>query len=276
MPSFVILMPPSEGKTPGGNPLAPSMFDRRASDTFNYFSSLNPERRTVISALHHAIEEGDEESLGKLFGLQGDNLQEAVDANLQVIESPRMAAMERYGPGVMYNAIDFPNLPTGAQRRLLENGIIISGFYGLLRPDDLIQNYRLKIDAVLPEIGKLSRYWRPHISPVLNEIVAGRFVWNLLPGAHRDAWEDEGSYRGMVDVKFYELKDGERKPVTHAVKALRGALVRFIVQESADSLEMLAEEDEEEVVSILDYRYDPEASSWDEESKTGVAILVKG
>jgi cytoplasmic iron level regulating protein YaaA (DUF328/UPF0246 family) len=270
MPGFAILMPPSEGKTPGGNPLAPSMFDRRASDTFNYFSSLNPERRVVIGALHQAIENGDDESLSKLFGVQGDNLQEAIEANLALLDSPRMAAMERYGPGVMYGAIDFANLPTGAQRRLLENGIIISGLYGLLRPDDLIQDYKLRIDASLPEIGKLSRYWRGLISPVLDQVLNDRFVWNLLPTAHQDAWKDGQTYRGLAEVKFFEEKDGNRKSVTHQVKTLRGALVRFIVQESADSLDLL-----EEAGSIRGFDFDAEASSWDEETRKGVAVMVR-
>ena len=74
-------------------------------------------------------------------------LQEAVDATGEIYRSPLMAAIDRYNPGVMYAAMQFPELPTGAQRRLLENGVIFSGLFGLLRPDDLIPNYRLKMDA---------------------------------------------------------------------------------------------------------------------------------
>ena len=48
-----------------------------------------------------------------------------------------MSALDRFSPGIMYEAMNFQALPTGAQRRLLENGIIFSGLFGLLRPDDL-------------------------------------------------------------------------------------------------------------------------------------------
>lgn len=270
MPGFAILLPPSEGKVAGGNPLAPSMFDRRASDTFNYFSALNPERRQVISALHKAIEEGSDEELEQLFGLKGRMLEEAVEANLAVMDSPRMAAMERYGPGVLYTAIDFANLPTGAQRRLLENGVIFSGLYGLLRPDDLIQNYRLRMDAALPDVGRLSAFWRPYVSPILNRILQGRFVWNLLPGVHQEAWDDDGSYDAMVEVKFFDEEDGERKPLSHAVKTQRGILARFIVRESADSIDLLADQED-----IQGYRLDPDATSFDEETRRGVVVMVK-
>ena len=54
---FSILLPPSEGKQSGGNPLAPDMFDYRSSNTFNYFSHLNPERRALIDALQTQVRE---------------------------------------------------------------------------------------------------------------------------------------------------------------------------------------------------------------------------
>lgn len=270
MPGFSILLAPSEGKVAGGNPLAPSMFDRRASDTFNYFSTLNPERRQVIAALKQTIENGEEAGLEELFGIKGRNLEEAIEANLAVMDSPRMAAMDRYSPGIMYAAIDFANLPTGAQRRLLENGIIFSGLYGLLRPDDLIQNYRLRMDATLGNLGKVSTFWRPYVSPILNELLDGRFVWNLLPAAHQEAWDDTHRYSGMVEVKFFVEEDGERKPVTHSVKVLRGALIRFIVREAADTLDLLVEQE-----AINGFAYDQEASTFDEATRTGVVVMVK-
>ena len=75
---FTILLPSAEGKATGGNPLAPDMFDYRSSNTFNYFSQLNPERRALIDALQAQIRDGSDEDLGKLFGVKGDTLQEAV------------------------------------------------------------------------------------------------------------------------------------------------------------------------------------------------------
>ncbi|MEM1270034.1 MAG: peroxide stress protein YaaA [Bacteroidota bacterium] len=266
MPGFTILLPPAEGKQSGGNPFAPRMFDRGAN-TFNYFSGLNPERRQLINALHEQIESDDD--LEKLFGVKGDTLGEALEANRAVFTNPVMSALDRYSPGVMFQAMDFQNLPTGAQRRLLEHGVIFSGLFGVLRPDDLIPNYRLKMDASVSGVGRVSTYWKPHVSRVLNELVDGRFVWNLLPGAHQAAWDDAGTYRGMVDVKFFKESDGERKAVTHAVKPLRGKLVNLIVRESAESPEVLFE------AEVDGFRYDEDASTWSEDSKTGTIVMAK-
>lgn len=270
MASFAVLLPSAEGKAPGGNPLAPDMFDYRTSNTFNYFSELNPERRQLIGTLQSYVQEADEADLEKLFGVKGETLEEAIEANANLFSSPLMAAIDRYGPGVMYSAMEFGSLPTGAQRRLLENGVIFSGLFGLLRPDDLIPNYRLKMDASLPGVGKISKFWRPILSEHLNRVLTGRFVWNLLPQAHLDAWDDAGTYRAMVQVKFIkEEEDGTRKPLTHGVKEMRGALVNFVVRDPAESIEALKEWE-----APGGYELDEEETTFDDATKTGTVVML--
>ncbi len=267
MTAFVLLLPSAEGKQAGGNPFAPDMFDYRASNTFNYFSELNPLRRQVIQHLHQALDDGTD--LEKLFGVKGKTLEEAIQVNREVMHSPLMAALDRYSPGVLYQAMAFSSLPTGAQRRLLENGVIFSGMFGLLRPDDLIPNYRLRMDATLPGLGKVSRFWRPHLSPVLNKLVENTVVWNLLPAAHQAAWEDAHTYREMIQIRFFWEKDGQRLPVSHGVKSLRGSLANFIVRESATDVAHL-----EEWLHPEGFRVDAEASTWDEDTRTRTLVMV--
>ncbi len=268
MPNFTILLPPAEGKQPGGNPFAPDMFDYRSSDTFNYFNELNPERRKLIDALQQTIESAHD--LEALFGVKGETLEEALKINAEIYHAPLMSALDRYSPGVMFKSMDFAGLPTGAQRRLLENGIILSGLFGLLRPDDLIPNYRLRMDAVLEGVGKVSRFWKPRISPVLNRTLEGRFVWNLLPGAHQEAWEDDHRYAQMVEVLFMEEKNGERRTLSHSVKPLRGQLVNYIVRETLEDVEALAEWDHPE-----GFHFDETATVVDEQARTVKAVMVK-
>lgn len=270
MPNFAILLPPAEGKQPGGNPFAPDMFDYRSSNTFNYFNELNPERRALINALQKAIGEGAEAELARLFGVKGPHLEEAIAVNMEIYRAPLMSALDRYSPGVMYKAMDFAGLPTGAQRRLLEQGIIFSGLFGLLRPDDLIPNYRLRMEASVPGIGRVNQYWRKHASALLNKRLVGAFVWNLLPGAHQDAWQDDHTYAEMVKVQFYDLVKGKRKAVSHGVKPLRGKLVNFIVRETIEEAEPLYCWEHPD-----GYRYDAEASSFDEATRIRTIALVK-
>ena len=266
---FTILLPSAEGKEAGGNPLAPDMFDYRSSNTFNYFSELNPERRALIDALQARVRDGSEADLEALLGVKGDALAEAVEVNRTVYKSPLMAAVDRYGPGVMYRAMDFVGLPTGSQRRLLENGVIFSGLFGLLRPDDLIPNYRLRMDAKVDGVGKVSAYWREPLSAALNRLLEGHAVWNLLPGAHESAWDDAGTYGRMIRVKFYrEDEAGERTAVSHGVKELRGALVAYVVNETADSVDAL-----EDWEAPDGYEVDHEASEIDA-AGGGTVVMV--
>ena len=266
MANLAILLEPAKGKQPGGNPFAPDMFDYRTSGTFNYFEDLNPDRRELIDTLQEAIE--DEAQAETIFDLDGPELSEALRVNRELYDAPLMSALDRYSPGVMYASMDFANLPTGAQRRLLENGIILSGLFGLLRPDDLIPNYQLGMEAEVSEIGAVADFWRPRISPLLNEALDGRFVWDLLPSVHSNAWDDEHAYEGRVRVTF-ETDDGEA-PGDEDLKVLRGQLVNFIVQETAESLEAFEEWEHPE-----GYAFDEDATTYDEDTKTWSVLITQ-
>lgn len=269
MPDFAILLAPSEGKAQGGNPLAPDMFDLRAAGTFNYFSDLNPERKRLIAALQRELRDHPDHAEA-LLGIKGDLLQEAIKANLTLQGAPRLAALERYGPGVLYQALNFQGLPTGAQRRFLEHTIIFSGLFGLLRPDDLIPMYRLKMDASLPEIGKVASYWKAHMSERLNTLLNGRIVWNLLPGIHNEAWSDARTYENCITVNFVQQTETGRKSVSHGVKGLRGKLAAFIVRDEGATLDTLHEWNAPE-----GFVFDPEATVFQPELKSTSVTFVR-
>jgi len=273
MPNLTVLLSPADRKQPGGNPFAPDMFDYRTSGTFNYFDDLNPERRELIDTLQEVIEEEDEETLSDVFGLEEYELEEALRVNTELYDAPLMSALDRYSPDVMYAAMDFANLPTGAQRRLLENGVILSGLFGLLRPDDLIPNYQLDMDTTLPDLGSVADYWRPVVSPILNDNLEGRWVWDLLPETHRQAWTDEHRYEARVEVTFERNEDGERVEITgEDLEVQRGQFVNFIVQETAEEMDDLREWTEEESDELA---FDEDASTYDEETKTWSIVMVQ-
>ena len=272
MPDFALLLPPAEGKKPGGNPLAPDLFDLRAGGTFNYFSELNPERRRLIDALQGAISgDGGMDAAAAILGLQPPALAAAVAANMSVYDAPRMATLDRYAPGVLYEALEFAHLPTGARRRFLEHTVIVSGLWGLLRPDDLIPDYKLPIDASVPGIGKVSAYWKPSLSAVLNRMVEGRVVWDLLPGVHADAWDDTRVYARRVRVRFVtEAADGERTGVSHGIKDLRGRLAGHLVREGAERDDALASWHAPD-----GFRFDEAATVRDDDARSTVLTYVR-
>lgn len=270
MPDFTILLPPAREKEPGGNPFAPDMFDYRSSNTFNFFSELNPKRRELISTVQGFVEGADDDELTEYFDLIDEDPAEVREINEEILDSPLMSALDRYSPGPLYSAMDFANLPTGAQRRMLENGVIFSGLFGLLRPDDLIPDYAVPLSASLPEIGKVTDYWREHVTPLLNRTLEEELVWDFSDETCKEAWEDEQTYKKRVRISFYrEDDDGERRIVTDDLDQLRGELIGFIVDDSADEVEDLNDWDHPEYFQI-----DPEASHFDEESKLHEVVLI--
>ena len=200
----VILLPPSEGKAPGGRgaPWAPGR---------SALPALDEARGRVLDALAAAGED-----LGK---------------------ARTLPAIRRY-TGVLYQELDWASLPPEARRLGNRTVLIASGLWGLSAPGDPLPAYRLKMGASLPPLGKLSSWWRPHLTAALAEHLAGRLVWDLLPGEHAAAWSPEAvPLRRRVTVRFV---DAEGRTVSHWNKLLKGALVRHLLAERPAGPEALA------------------------------------
>ncbi|MBL7978087.1 MAG: YaaA family protein [Bacteroidetes Order II. Incertae sedis bacterium] len=221
MPGFCVLIPPAEGKASGG--LEPNGHPHPFEGGF---SCLRPAREALYDRLLTVQKSGV--ALDKLFGVRGKNLIDAIVANEQLAHGRVLPALDRYAPGIMYRSLDFATLPPEVQTQLLEHTLVFSGLFGLLRIDDLIPMYKLKMDAILGTYGRVSDFWKPFLQPVLQAEMADKTVWDLLPTAHAAAWTDSGGYRYRVQVAFLEEKNGRRKTVSHGVKPLRGELIRYL------------------------------------------------
>ena len=205
MPTPVVLLPPSQGKEPGGT--RPSWRDAPPGR----FAELDPDRRRVLRALRAA---------GGPAGLE---------------RAPTLPAIERY-VGVLFSHLDAPSLPPGAQSRLERDVVVVSGLWGLVAPYDRIPAYRLTMGAVLPPLGRLSGWWRPRLSPVLDRRVAGAVVWDLLSAEYAAAWRPltGTTYARRITprvVAEVALPDGtiERRATSHHAKAVRGAIARQVI-----------------------------------------------
>ena len=121
----------------------------------------------------------------------------------------------------------------------------MSGLWGLVAPSDPIPDYKLKMGAPLPPLGKLSSWWRPAIDAALGQELSGRSattpVWNLLPQEHDAAWS------GVVDRPVYRVRflepgsHGQLVAVAHWNKFLKGALVRFLIEHPGAGPQELAQ-----------------------------------
>ncbi len=262
MPTPLILLPPSEGKADGGD--GPCWADADQS-----FPDLADHRRQMVTALQEAMS-GSPQARSKLLGVGAAKAEEATATNLAVDSAPTLPAIERY-TGVLYDALDYPSLPASVRRGVGRQVVIFSGLWGAVRPADSIPDYKLKMGARLPGLGRPARFWKPALTAALAEAASGT-VWDLLPNEHAAAWDPAIAGR-RIRVRFLDdvVKNGERTLVTvsHWNKLLKGALVRHVVEHGLDDPESLVDFDHPE-----GYRYDPSLTRVDG-ATTDIALVTR-
>lgn len=212
----ILLVPPSEGKATGG-------FDRPWEPSKGSFGRLWEHREVAMDALA-AAHGGDQ----KLLGLKGERLADAQDANMMLVGAPTLPAWRRY-TGVVWDHMGPATLTPDERRRL----IVPSGLLGLVRGDDPVPPYRLKMGARLPPLGLLSTWWRPIVTETLARRLRGEVVIDLLPQEHRAAWAPRGD---VVGVRI-EFVDRSGKPGGHFAKAAKGRLARAILRDGPVAIE---------------------------------------
>ena len=146
---------------------------------------------------------------------------------------------------------------------------ILSGLYGVLRPLDLIQPYRLEMGSKLPtQRGKdLYDFWDSRLTDACNEVTAShknRTVVSLASAEYIKAIQPQRLAGPLVTCHFKEMRDGTPKTIGLVAKKARGRMARFMVQnrvEDTDELKAFGEDG---------YSFEPELSS------DGELVFVRG
>ena len=115
----------------------------------------------------------------------------------------------------------------------MQNSVrIISGLYGLLKPLDLIQPYRLEMGTKMfvDNNKNLYEYWRQKITSQLNkELADGEPVLNLASKEYFKAIDSKVVKTDICTANFKQLKNGEYKTIAIFSKKARGMMTRFII-----------------------------------------------
>ena len=121
---------------------------------------------------------------------------------------------------------------------------ILSGLYGLLRPLDLIQAYRLEMGTKLPNTQgeNLYDFWDDKIAHACNDIVKthkDKTVISLASNEYIKAVKPKALEGPFITCHFKELKSGEPKVIGLFAKRARGTMARYIIQNKIESPEGL-------------------------------------
>ncbi|OAV46234.1 peroxide stress protein YaaA [Lewinella sp. 4G2] len=142
--------------------------------------------------------------------------------------------------GDVYQDLDYSSL-TETQKDLADQQIrILSGFYGLLRPSDLMQAYRLEMGTRLEnERGKnLYEFWGDRITGLINEDLAETdddTIVNLASQEYFKSVKADQLEGRLLNVHFKEERNGKLKVIAFNAKKARGRLARLAIIENLTS-----------------------------------------
>lgn len=157
--------------------------------------------------------------------------------------------------GDVYTGLDAYTIPTEKLDRLQNSLRILSGMYGILRPLDLIQPYRLEMGT---EIGigrnkNLYEVWQKKVTGVLNrELEEDELFLNLASKEYFKAVDAKNLKVPVIAPVFKDFKNGKLRIISFFAKQARGAMVRYIIDKDARTLNDIKGFD------YMDYRFSEE------------------
>jgi hypothetical protein len=162
--------------------------------------------------------------------------------------------------GDVYEGLDAKTLSAAQLAWAQERLCILSGLYGVLRPLDWMQPYRLEMGTTLATAkGKnLYQFWGAQIAQYLNERAASQktpVIANLASEEYFKAVDRRALQVPVVACAFEEFKAGKYKIISFMAKRARGLMVRYAIEKKADSIKKL------EGFNVEGYALAPEVSS---------------
>lgn len=142
--------------------------------------------------------------------------------------------------GDVYQGLDAYTIPEDKLDRLQDTLRILSGLYGVLKPLDLMQPYRLEMGTQL-KVGRknnLYEFWKKDIVTFLNnELKDDELFVNLASNEYFNAIDTKELKVPVIAPVFKDWKNDKLKIISFFAKKARGSMVRYILDTDAKTLE---------------------------------------
>ncbi|SHM14412.1 peroxide stress protein YaaA [Vreelandella subglaciescola] len=164
--------------------------------------------------------------------------------------------------GDVYTGLEAERFSDADNRFAQSHLRILSGLYGLLRPLDLIQPYRLEMGTRLanPAGKDLYAFWKPTLTQALNDAIAAsgsKVLVNLASNEYFKAVDTKALDARIVTPVFKDEKNGSYKIISFYAKKARGLMSAWMIRERLDDVEGL------KAFNVAGYGFDAEASQGD-------------
>ena len=162
--------------------------------------------------------------------------------------------------GDTYTGLDAASFDENDLAFAQNNFRILSGLYGLLRPLDDIQAYRLEMGRKLknPKGEDLYDFWGDSVSKALDAQLAehkSKTVINLASNEYFKVIDRKALKAKVLNMVFKEERDGELKIISFFAKKARGSMARFIIKNRLETPEGMKD------FTTGDYKYQPALSN---------------
>jgi cytoplasmic iron level regulating protein YaaA (DUF328/UPF0246 family) len=169
--------------------------------------------------------------------------------------------------GDVYDGLNARNLGEADLAWAQEHLCILSGLYGVLRPLDLMQPYRLEMGTRLanPQGRDLYHFWGTQIADYLNKRLRtdiSPVVINLASQEYFKAVDTRTLKARVVECVFQELRNGQYKIVSFSAKRARGMMARFAVTNQLVQPEQL-------------HAFDDDGYAWDAAQSTPQRLVFR-
>ncbi|BCW45900.1 peroxide stress protein YaaA [Arthrobacter sp. StoSoilB5] len=212
---MLILLPPSEGKTPAVK--GPAVAWESLS-----FPELNPYRAKVLESL--GTVSAHEDALA-LLGV-GASLKDDVERNTRLHAEPAAPAHQVYS-GVLYDALGYNSMTTSQRRKATESILVVSALWGAIGFGDQVPAYRLSMGTALPDVGRLASFWKPHLKAALAQRAERELLVDCRSSTYAAAWAPPAAQ--TVTVNVFSEANGKRTVVSHFAKHTRGEFARHLL-----------------------------------------------
>jgi cytoplasmic iron level regulating protein YaaA (DUF328/UPF0246 family) len=144
--------------------------------------------------------------------------------------------------GDVYTGLDAYTIPADKISVLQDKLRILSGLYGILKPFDLMQPYRLEMGTSM-SIGtnkNLYEFWKKKLTKALNdELQNNELFLNLASNEYFSAVDAKSLKVPVITPEFKDYKDGKLKMISFFAKKARGLMVRYIIDTNAETIDDL-------------------------------------
>ena len=142
--------------------------------------------------------------------------------------------------GDVYQGLDAYTLADEKIDQMQNQLRILSGLYGLLKPLDGIQPYRLEMGTSF-QVGahkNLYEFWKNKVTAQLqSELEAGELVVNLASKEYFGVIDTKALETQVVSPEFKDFKNGKLKIISFFAKKARGMMSRHLIEQNASTLE---------------------------------------